>query len=68
MLSKACEYIIDLQSANSQMVETLKETERLAGETDELRQQCERLQEENDFFSAQFHANGLVPSPAPHKT
>ncbi len=54
ILSKACDYIQELRTANQRMVESLKETERLSVDAELLRQQCEELKGENAMLRAQL--------------
>ena len=62
ILSKACDYIQDLRTANSRMAESLKETERLSVDAELLRQQCEELKQENAMLRATLQQHGIVVS------
>ncbi|XP_022325410.1 upstream stimulatory factor 2-like isoform X6 [Crassostrea virginica] len=64
ILSKACDYITELKTANMRMSESLKETERLSVDLDLLRQQCEELKSENSILRAQLQSHGLIPDIA----
>lgn len=61
ILSKACDYITELKTANLRMSESLKETERLSVDLELLRQQCEELKSENSILRAQLQSHGLIP-------
>ena len=63
ILSKACEYIAELRTANNTMAETLKETERISVDNDLLRSQLEELKQENTLLSATLQQHG-IPLPA----
>lgn len=62
ILSKACDYINELRTANIRMAESLKETERLSVDTELLRQQCEEMKQENALLRAQLQQHGIVPT------
>jgi hypothetical protein len=64
ILSKACDYIKELRSANIQMGESLKETERMSVDTELLRQQCEELKQENAMLRATLQQHEIVPGVA----
>ncbi|XP_062566703.1 upstream stimulatory factor 2-like isoform X1 [Saccostrea cucullata] len=61
ILSKACDYITELKTANLRMSDSLKETERLSVDLELLRQQCEELKNENSILRAQLQSHGLIP-------
>lgn len=61
ILSKACDYINELKTANTRMAESLKETERLTVDAELLRQQCEELKNENAILRAQLQQHGIIP-------
>ncbi len=60
ILAKACDHINELRSANIQMAESLKETERLSVDAELLRQQCEELKQENTILRATLQQHGIV--------
>jgi upstream stimulatory factor len=61
ILSKACEYIQELRTANANMGETLRETERLSVDNELLRQQVEELKQENLLLRQHLQQHGIVP-------
>lgn len=61
-MSKACDYITELRTANVRMAETLKETERLSVDHELLRQQVDELKQENAVLRAQLQQHGLLSS------
>ena len=60
ILAKACEYIAELRSANSQMAETIKETEKLSIDNELLRNQVEELKQENSLLRSQLSQHGIT--------
>ena len=68
ILSKTVEYINDLKTSNARMAEAIKESERLAIDTELLRQQVEELRQENAVLRAQLQQHGIelgAPGPQP---
>ena len=65
ILSKACEYIEALKTANLRLAESLKETESLTMENEMLRQQLEQSKEEASALRRTLEQGGLVTSVLP---
>jgi len=61
ILSKACEYITSLRTANSRMGESLKDLEKLSVDVELLRQQCDELKQENTLLRSTMQQHGLMP-------
>lgn len=62
------DYIDELKASNARMAEAIKESERLAIDTELLRQQVEELRQENALLRAQLQQHGIemsVPGPQP---
>ncbi|XP_022109361.1 upstream stimulatory factor 2-like isoform X2 [Acanthaster planci] len=59
ILSKTCDYIIDLRTSNARMAETVKEHERISVDNELLRQQVEELKNENTLLRAQLQQHGI---------
>lgn len=59
ILSKTVDYINELKLHNAQMVETIRDTERLTIDTELLRQQVEELRQENALLRAQLQQHGI---------
>ena len=59
ILSKTVEYIDELKANNARMAEAIKENERLAIDTELLRQQVEELRQENALLRAQLQQHGI---------
>ncbi|XP_063054540.1 upstream stimulatory factor 2 [Engraulis encrasicolus] len=59
ILSKACDYICDLRSANQRLQEGFKEVERIQLDNELLRQQIEELKSENCLLRAQLQQHGI---------
>lgn len=60
-MAKACEYIVELRTANQRMGECMKENERLAMQVESLRQQNEELRRESSSLRNQLQQNGIAP-------
>lgn len=60
ILSKACEYIQELRTANATMGESLKDTERLSVDNELLKQQIEELKQENMMLRQQLQQHGII--------
>ncbi|KAG1675011.1 Upstream stimulatory factor 2 [Nymphon striatum] len=65
ILSKACDYIQELRTANSRLPEVIKENERLSVDIELLRQQYEELKSENTFLHATLSQNGIAVERTP---
>lgn len=61
ILSKACEYITSLRTANSRMGESLKDLEKLSVDVELLRQQNDELKQENTLLRNTMQQHGLIP-------
>lgn len=61
ILAKACEYIVELRTANHRMGECMKENERLAMQVESLRQQNEELRREGSSLRGQLQQHGISP-------
>ncbi|XP_074632967.1 upstream stimulatory factor 1-like isoform X1 [Acropora palmata] len=59
ILSKTVDYINDLKLHNTQLIETIKDTERLTSDTELLRHQVEELRQENALLRAQLQQHGI---------
>ncbi|XP_038062734.1 upstream stimulatory factor-like isoform X2 [Patiria miniata] len=64
ILSKTCDYIVDLRNSNGRMAETVKEHERISVDNELLRQQVEELKNENTLLKAQLRQHGIAILPA----
>ena len=60
ILSKACDYINELRTANVRLQETMKDTDRLTVDIELLRQQCEELKNENVLLRTHMQQHGIV--------
>lgn len=60
ILSKACDYITELRTANSKLGESIKDSERLQVDNELLRQQVEDLKNENIMLRATLQQNGIA--------
>ena len=65
ILSKTVDYINELKSHNTRMVETMKDNERLTMDTELLRQQVDELRQENALLRAQLQQHGIKLSAGP---
>lgn len=63
ILSKTVDYINELKSHNTRMVETIKDTERMTIDTELLRQQVEDLRQENALLRVQLQQHGIELGP-----
>lgn len=59
------DYINELKSENTRMVETMKDTERLNMDRELLRQQVEELRQENALLRAQLQQHGIELAAGP---
>ncbi|CAM9154313.1 unnamed protein product, partial [Lampetra fluviatilis] len=60
ILSKACDYIQELRQTQQQLVDNIKETERLHMDNELLRQQVEELRNKNSMLRAHLQQNGIT--------
>lgn len=60
ILSKACDYITELRTANNRLSESVKDSERLAVDNELLRQQVEELKNENMLLRTSLQQHGIV--------
>ncbi|XP_061432930.1 upstream stimulatory factor 2-like [Lethenteron reissneri] len=60
ILSKACDYIQELRQTQQQLVDNIKETERLHMDNELLRQQVEELRNKNTMLRAHLQQNGIA--------
>lgn len=60
VLSKACEYILELQNAHKELSSRMKDAERCKNDLEHLQQSCEELKRENDLFRAHLQERGIA--------
>lgn len=60
ILSKACDYISELQTAQKEMADRLKDADRIKNEVDLLQRSCEELKQENELLRAHLHDRGIT--------
>ncbi|ESN94462.1 hypothetical protein HELRODRAFT_189398 [Helobdella robusta] len=59
ILSKACEYIAELQAENQELEESLKEFEEVKSQLVQMSDQLEELKQENQILRAHLQENGV---------
>ena len=65
ILSKACEYITELQAENMELEESLKDYDQIKNNLQLLHQQFEELKQENYILRTHLQQNGITDFQTP---